>query len=414
MTPPLLLTLVLASVIKAQTLAQDCATASTIWQKMGGTPAIPSKCCGFFSISCSSTRITAIRWCSKSLKNSIPPEIGNLTGLTRLDLCVNQLSGPIPSTIGSLTNLQYLDLSVNQLSGPIPSTIGSLTNLQYLLLVRNQLSGSIPSTIGSLTKLGYVYLHNNQLSGPIPSTIGSLTKLYRLTLNDNQLSGPIPLAFNSLTNLLTLWIYGNQLTGYPSTLLSLPLLTERKLFPNPMSDVPYDIVTPASIGTLTNATWIPFLNTPVTLRKRQTLSTSALISTQELVRLCPLNNVQGADVAAGCVAGIYNRFCFKPTDPTLLAQCHDAYNRAFGASFFKPLGDVCPAWRKGPFSASCANAIRSFSYNLLMGKDPTTGQLVYLNLNSYHAGELVRNIFAQPKFAPCQAPAICSWQATSA
>jgi len=309
--------LTLSSPVWAQTRAQDCATADLIWKKMGQTTTIPSTCCDTRHIACSLRRITGIFWESKSLKNSIPPEIGNLTGLTRLVLSNNQLSGSIPSTIGSLTNLQRL------------------------------------------------------------------------------------------------WVYGNQLTGYPSALLSLPNLNDRKLFPNPMSDVPYDVVAPASIGTLTNVTWAPFLNTPVTLRKRQTLSLSAPISTAELVNMCPLNNVQNADVAAGCVAGIYNRFCYNPADSTLLAQCHDAYNRVFSASFFKPLGDVCPAWRRGPFSASCANAIRSFSYNLLMGYDPL-GNPVYLNLNSYHAGELVKNIFAQPKFAPCQAPATCTWVATAA
>jgi len=359
------------------------------------------------------------------LRNSIPPEIGSLTGLTGLYLANNALSGPIPSSIGSLTNLGTLSLSRNQLSGPIPSTIGSLTKLTLLELSFNQLSGSIPSTIGSLRSLKTLFITNNQLSGPIPSTIGSLGSLWTLYLsnnqlsgsipstigslltlrsllldnnklsgalpsemgvlrnlellglNNNQFSGPIPSSYGSLTNLLFLWLYENQLTGYPSSFLSLPKLRERRLFPNPMSNVPYDVVVPASIGTLTAVTWTPFLNTQVKLRKRQALSTSALVSTAELIRMCPLNNVQNADVAAGCVAGIYNRFCYNPSNPSLLAQCHDAYNRAFGASFFKPLGDVCPAWRKGPLSASCARAIQSFSYNLFMRMDPITGQPVF-------------------------------------
>jgi hypothetical protein len=166
----------------------------------------------------------------------------------------------------------------------------------------------------------------------------------------------------------------------------------RKLFPNPMSDVPYDVVTPASIGTLTDVTFAPFMNTPMQLRKRQTLSSQALISTEDLIKMCPLDNVLGKDVAAGCVAGIYNKFCSNPSDASLLAQCHDAYNRAFGASFFKPLGDVCPAWRKGPLSRSCVTAIKNFSYRYLVGNDLVTAftlkswSKTFLdNPNSHHA-----------------------------
>jgi hypothetical protein len=187
----------------------------------------------------------------------------------------------------------------------------------------------------------------------------------------------------------------------------------RKLFPNPMSDVPYDVVRPVSIATLTNVTFAPFMNTAVSLRKREMLSSSTPISTQELLKFCPLDNVLGQDVAAGCIAGIYNKYCYNPFNSTLLNQCHDAYNRAFAASFFKPLGDVCPAWRQGPFSSSCATAVLSFSHQYLVGRD-ASGVNVYLTLNNTHASELVRNIFAHPKYAPCQAPVVCSWKSTTA
>jgi hypothetical protein len=230
-----------------------------------------------------------------------------------------------------------------------------------------------------------------------------------LRLDNNQLSGPIPSTLGSLTKLAYLWLYNNQLTGFPSSLKAFDL----KIFPNPMSDVAYDLVTPASSIILTDVTWPSFLNTPVTLRKRQQTSSTAPISTTELVAMCPLDNVTGQNVVAGCIAGIYNRFCLTPSNPTLLAQCHDAYNRVFAASFFKSIGDVCPAWKKGPFSALCATAIKNFSYNLFMGKDPSKND-VYLNLNSTHAQQLVSNILAQPKYAPCQAPVTCSWTRTDA
>jgi hypothetical protein len=144
-------------------------------------------------------------------------------------------------------------------------------------------------------------------------------------------------------------------------------------------------------------------------RKRQILNPNAApATTEELLNMCPLNNVQGADVAAGCIAGIYKSYCTNSSDTQLLNQCHDAYNRAFAASFFKSIGDVCPAWKQGPRSAPCALAITQFSYNYFIGKDPSTGRDVFLKLNSTHATQLVGSIFASKTYAPCVAPA-CKW-----
>ena len=70
-----------------------------------------------------------------------------------------------------------------------------------------------------------------------------------------------------------------------------------------MSKIPYDAVIPGSIALLANVTWEPFMKTPVLFRKRQIVSTFAPVSTEELLRLCPLNNITSADVVAGCVAG---------------------------------------------------------------------------------------------------------------
>jgi hypothetical protein len=170
-----------------------------------------------------------------------------------------------------------------------------------------------------------------------------------------------------------------------------------------MSDVPYDAVRPVSIGLLSNVTLGPFLNTAVLLKKRQILSNQATASTSELLQMCPLNDIQGSHVAAGCIAGIYNHYCYNPLNSTLLSQCHDAYNRAFGASIFKSLGDVCPAWKNGPRSASCVIAIKNFQYHYV------DGDRFSVILNYVHAQELVSNIFAQPKYAPCQAPVHCIW-----
>ncbi|MCP3928770.1 MAG: hypothetical protein GY705_06680 [Bacteroidetes bacterium] len=85
-----------------------------------------------------------------NLKGELPPEIGNLSNLTKLSLNYNQLTGNIPPEIGNLVNLEYLDLSSNDLTGNIPSEIGNLSNLKELYLLYNHLTGNIPSEIGNL------------------------------------------------------------------------------------------------------------------------------------------------------------------------------------------------------------------------------------------------------------------------
>lgn len=400
------------------------------------TSSIPSTCCNTsltdaqYGIYCSSTRIIKINWSSKVLSKSIPSDIGRLTGLTSLDLSYNYLSGPIPETLGSLINLNTLALHWNrfngsipealgkltkleslylignELSGPIPSTLGNLKSLKILRLSQNQLSGPIPASFGNLVNLQRLRLHFNQLNGSIPSTLANLSELWELYLSDNKLSGPIPESLSKLSKLYQLFLYNNQLTGYPSTLRA----KEIQIFPNPMSDVPYDKVTPASIGTLSAVTWDVFLNTSVTtLIKRQQSQSTAPVTTEELVAMCPLKNV--TELSAGCVSGIYNKFCRTPTNGRLLAQCHDAYNRAFEVSKFKALGNICFAWKNGPKSAACNSTVREFKAYVEMGVDPSTNKPIYLHLTAKHAEELRKNLFASPKYAPCVSSQSikCTW-----
>ena len=81
----------------------------------------------------------------KSLKGSLPPEIGDLQYLMRLDLGYNDLSGSIPPELGNLSSLKILVLHNNILSGDIPTELGKLVNLIYLKLGYNLLSTSDPA-----------------------------------------------------------------------------------------------------------------------------------------------------------------------------------------------------------------------------------------------------------------------------
>jgi hypothetical protein len=389
--------------------AQDCAIANTVWQTMGGSPALPSSCCNTNGIVCGPyagfTRITGINWENRGLSKTIHPDITRLNALDYLILRSNSLTGPLPANIGNINNLRTLWIESNRFNGSIPTSIGSLSRMTSLSLRNNAFTGPIPDSIGNLPNLQVLLLRDNRLSGPIPDSIGKLKNLVNVTLSDNQLNGTIPTSLGTLTGLKVVWLHNNQLSGYPSGLLSLPK-SNVVIFPNPMSTLPFDVARNASIGVLENTTWDAVFKYTNSLAKRQASSTQ--VTTADLLKMCPLNNVIGADVAAGCISGIYKTFCQNPLNSALLAQCHDAYNRVFAASYFKPIGDVCPAWMKGPRSGDCTLAISRFTYDFYIGKD-TSGQDAYLKLNSTHAGFLVNSILASRTYAPCVAPVTCFW-----
>ena len=170
------------------------------------------------------------------LSGPIPPELGNLTHLTRLYLQVNQLSGPIPTELGSLTNLELLSLGSNDLSGPIPTELGELASLTWLYLYSNSLTGPIPTELGRLADLESLRLGDNDLMGPIPTELGELASLTRLYLYSNSLTGPIPTELGRLADLESLDLGGNDLTGpIPTELGELASLTRLSLSSNSLT-----------------------------------------------------------------------------------------------------------------------------------------------------------------------------------
>ena len=160
-----------------------------------------------------SGRVVELNLPRDNLTGPIPPELGNLTSLTRLDLRSNDLTGPIPPELGNLTNLEILWLPGNDLTGPVPPELGSLSSLEQLVLGHNQLSSPIPPEIGNLANLTDLKLNGNSLSGPIPPELGNLTSLTSLQIDQNALTGPIPPELGNLANLEQLYLYENQLSG---------------------------------------------------------------------------------------------------------------------------------------------------------------------------------------------------------
>ena len=144
------------------------------------------------SIAGTPPRVTALTLRKRGLSGSVPPALGDLTGLRWLYLQDNQLTGFIPTDLGKLTNLQLLYLNGNRLEGQIPTDLKDLSNLTLLYLNGNRLEGQIPTDLKSLSNLQWLALSDNHLSGEIPEELGELSNLTLLHLEDNHLSGSIP------------------------------------------------------------------------------------------------------------------------------------------------------------------------------------------------------------------------------
>ena len=190
-------------------------------------------------------RVTAISLPRKGIGGTIPPELSQLTNLTRLNLASNGFTGSIPTQLSLLTNLEILNLRRNELSGPIlaelsrlnnlkildlglngltgqiPSQLFRLTNLEFFNIFGNDITGQIPIEFTRLPNLTWLNLANNDFTGSIPSQLSLLTKLELLSLYGNELSGPIPVELSQLTNLKQLILGGNELTGQIPPELSL-------------------------------------------------------------------------------------------------------------------------------------------------------------------------------------------------
>ena len=95
----------------------------------------------------------------RGITGTIPPEMAQLTGLTRLLLASeyglptpNILTGPIPPELGNLSKLEWLSLAGNFLSASIPESLSALEHLRFLGVGHNFLSGCIPDGLKHLDR----------------------------------------------------------------------------------------------------------------------------------------------------------------------------------------------------------------------------------------------------------------------
>ena len=166
----------------------------------------------------------------------LPPEIGQLTALTRLFLNNNRLT-TLPPNIVQLTALTELQLQNNQLT-TISSEIGQLTALKAIYLYNNELT-TLPPEIGQLAALTKLSLAGNRFT-TLPPVIGQLTALTTLDLARNQLTS-LPPEIGQLTALTTLDLRDNQLMSLPPEIGQLTALTTSDFLSNQRTRLPPEI-----------------------------------------------------------------------------------------------------------------------------------------------------------------------------
>ncbi len=125
--------------------------------------------------------VTRLNLANKDL-NAIPPEIGQLEGLTFLNLANNPINS-IPDEIGNLVNITTLALNASKLQN-IPATIEKLINLEALHLSETFIS-TIPKEIGEFANLEYLDLENTPLLTTIPDEVCALKNKPGVTVLDD-------------------------------------------------------------------------------------------------------------------------------------------------------------------------------------------------------------------------------------
>ncbi|KAG7017177.1 putative leucine-rich repeat receptor-like protein kinase [Cucurbita argyrosperma subsp. argyrosperma] len=207
-------------------------------------------------VSCTNSRVTALRLSTMGLKGKLGGDIGMLTGLKSLDLSFNaNLTGTISPRLGDLQNLSILILAGCGFSGNIPEALGNLSELSFLALNSNKFTGIIPPSLGKLSKLYWLDLAENQLTGSIPVSTSTspgldlLLNAKHFHFNKNQLSGSIsPQLFSSEMVLIHILFDGNQFSGrIPQTLGLVQTLEVLRLDRNSLTGP-----VPSNLNNLTN------------------------------------------------------------------------------------------------------------------------------------------------------------------
>lgn len=407
-------------------LNEDCSNVKKAFIALGGiTVSSDDQCCeGIPSLGCTDItyRSTVTSKLFKSASNNNnqygPRAIGN-EDCGRIFLKCN-LDFPLATSQGTAkVNSQVFNFDCNSKNCTLSATIKKVTRIDW----KNRgLRGLFPESISYLSELQVMDFEGNRLSGAIPRSLLKLSKLRALNLASNLLNDGLLKQFANMPNLEFLRVENNSFyhikrgKPVPKKQKRAPRNGKKPspimvVLPNDnLTFVPHLLAAKNPAFTLSAEDWEKHIFDPALkaanssssngkLSKRQA-SAPKTLSPEELYALCPLNQVT-SNIASGCIAGVYMKYCYQiPPTEAAFAQCHSVYNQVFSQSIFKTLGDICPAWKKGPRSVECAMAINNFYVDL-----------GYMIVTPQMAKNLVNTIFSSKTYAPCVSVGtiVCRW-----
>ncbi|KAG6764335.1 hypothetical protein POTOM_031801 [Populus tomentosa] len=197
--------------------------------------------CQWAHVGCTNNRVDRIQIGYQNLQGTLPPELRNLTQLTRFEVMSNNLTGSLPSLSG-LSSLQVLLLHTNNFSSIPPDFFTGMTSLTSVSLDTNPFeSWEIPESLKDATSLKEFSANDANVAGKIPEFFNNdvFPGLESLHLAFNYLEGQLPLNF-SWSTIRSLWLNGqksnSRLNGTVSILQNMTSLTEIWLHGNSLAD----------------------------------------------------------------------------------------------------------------------------------------------------------------------------------
>ncbi|KAI9386993.1 hypothetical protein POPTR_010G103000v4 [Populus trichocarpa] len=202
--------------------------------------------CNWLHVGCLDNRVTRIQIGNQNLQGTLPPELKDLTQLTRFEVMNNQLTGALPSLSG-LSFLQVLFLHNNTLSSIPPDFFAGMTSLTSVYLDYNPFeSWEIPESLKDASALKEFSANGANVAGKIPEFFNSdvFPGMETLHLAFNYFEGGLPLNFSGST-IQSLWLNGqksnSRLNGTISILQNMTSLKEIWLqgnhFTGPLPDL---------------------------------------------------------------------------------------------------------------------------------------------------------------------------------
>eukprot|EP00900_Chrysochromulina_parva_P007856 jgi/Chrpa1/17071/Chrysochromulina_OHIO_Genome00020421-RA len=157
---------------------------------------------------------------------ALPPQIGELSQLTKLDVSLSPLSD-LPEAIGKLSQLRIL-FCLGCRFGSVPLVLGTLPALYMLSFKSNKLTSISPAALAPT--LEWLILTDNQLT-TLPSQLPK--GLRKVMLTNNKLR-QLPEALVACADLELIRLADNALERLPAGMLTMPKLSWMGLAGNPL------------------------------------------------------------------------------------------------------------------------------------------------------------------------------------